>query len=514
MSVQRMIMSNRTLTRAFMSSMPASFWKRQGRKNAMRVFRLAARSVPAYRSLLENGNINPADIRDFEDFQRLPILEKSTYIATHDLRELVLNGTLAGKYTVETSARTTGGSFFWPRLAEEDALFPKYIEFSFVQFYHIDQKATLIILTLGLGTWTSGEKMAQALRMTASSKRYPLTVVTPGPDLEEVLEIVQALSSHYQQTVIVGYPPFVKNVIDEGIRRGVNWATLGARIGLGGEGYSEEWREHMASKIALPENDLLGISGGYGAADLGMSVGREYPISVLIRKLAHRDEKLAEALFGQPHGLPCLMQYNPAAFFIEEVNGELVFTVKAGIPLVRYNIHDRGGVIPFGRAMDILREHGYNVLPLLRKYGYSRSDVWQLPFFYVFGRSDGTVSVEGANLYPENIEAALHTPEGACINGFRLSLQVDEDLNQHPWVLLELSRDAGSPTDAEKGQIASRLKYVILAKLVETNRDFREAHYENPTSTEPVVTVFAHGEGPFADERTRLKRRYTHDPSG
>ena len=117
--------------------------------------------------------------------------------------------------------------------------------------------------------------------------------MTPGARLEEVIEIVKQFGHLYQQVVIIGYPPFLKQVIDEGARDGIDWLTLNVKLGLGGEGYSEEWRDYIAGKIGLQENDLLGVSGGYGAADLGMSVGREYPLSVLVRKLAYKNEALA-----------------------------------------------------------------------------------------------------------------------------------------------------------------------------------------------------------------------------
>ena len=74
--------------------------------------------------------------------------------------------------------------------------------------------------------------------------------MAPGTNLEEILEIVEDLGCHYDQIVIVGYPPFVKTVLDEGTRRGIDWKALHVKIGLGGEGYSEPWREHVASMSA------------------------------------------------------------------------------------------------------------------------------------------------------------------------------------------------------------------------------------------------------------------------
>ena len=181
------------------------------------------------------------------DFAKLPLTSKRSYVDRYPLNELCLDGRLDCAYTIERSSGHSGGSYYWLRLPEEDQLFPQYLEHAFVQFYGMDVKSTLVLITLTLGTWTSGEKMGQALRQVAASGKYRMTVMTPGTNPEEILEIVQDVSPHYEQTVMVGYPPFIKTVLDEGLHRGLDWKSLNMKIGLGGEGYSEEWREHVAS---------------------------------------------------------------------------------------------------------------------------------------------------------------------------------------------------------------------------------------------------------------------------
>lgn len=509
MSMQSFIMSYPFLTKLFMSNMTASFWRKQGEKNALKVFKVAAQKSPAYRNFLKKNKIKPQAIQSIVDFKKLPIINKRNYVSKYSCQELSLAGDLSSKYTIEKSSGYGGGSFFWPRLAEEDAIFPKYIEYSFVQFYGIDKKSTLVILTLALGTWTSGEKMAEALRMAAKNPNYKMTVVTPGANLEEVIEIVKNLSAEYEQTVIVGYPPFIKSVIDEGIRHKINWKKLNTKLGLGGEGYSEAWREYMAEKIGLSKKDLLGISGGYGAADVGMSVGREYPISVLIRKLAYCNKKLAADLFGTHSVLPSLLQYNPSTFYIEtDQNGEILFTVKAGIPLVRYNIHDKGGVIEFDQMLRILKKHDIDIYGKLKSYGYSKGDIWQMPFFYVFGRSDGTISVGGANIYPENIEAAFYHQDTKLINAHKLTLEIDENMNTKPSILVELTPDTKPLNESETIMLGQKLHDLFLSKMLQINQDFRDAYRVDPKTTDPKVKIYSFGQGPFTEDKKRIKKRY------
>jgi len=506
MSIQSKILSSTRLTSLFMSSVPTGFWEKQGQKQALSVFNLASERVPAYRKFLQQHNIDATAIKTIENFKQLPITDKKGYIQTYDIEELCLDGTLAGKYTIERSSGYSGGSFFWPRIAEEDALFPKYIEYAFRQFYHIDKKQTLVIITLSLGTWTSGEKMAQALRQISMKGDCPLSVASPGTDIDETIEIVEQLCDKYEQTVIVGYPPFIKSVIDRGARRNIDWKKLNIKLGLGGEGYSEEWREYMANLLDIPEKELLAISGGYGAADIGMNIAREYPITVLIRKLAYKDPELARDLFGDESVLPSFMQYVPTSVFIEEVDQEVVFTTKSGFCPVRYNIHDRGGVIPYNEVQEILKSHDYDIDTLLQDFGYSMKSVWRLPFFYVFGRSDGTVSICGPNVYPQNIEAALYDEKAKRINAFKLSKAIDECQNEKLQVFVEHKKDEGVSCNIEKKNLEEIYCDLFLQKLLEVNKDFAYVYMKN-SSIAPSVEIFNFREGPF-EESGQIKLRY------
>jgi phenylacetate-CoA ligase len=253
----------------------------------------------------------------------------------------------------------------------------------------------------------------------------------------------------------------------------------------------------------MEEHDLMGIAGGYGAADLGMSVGREYPISVLIRKLANKKKALARDLFGE-ESIPSLCQYNPATFYIEEVNKELVFSCQPGMPLIRYNIHDHGGVIPFERTLDIVRSHGFDPLKLLAEYGYTKRDIWRLPFFFVYGRSDGTISVDGANVYPENVEAAFfRAPEGKTVQSFKLKKTTDDQFNEHIKILIELTPEGSK--SADRLGLQQRLHKIVLDHLLATNGDYKESYLHNPKSADFEIMMYGSGEGQFANDRTAIK---------
>ena len=511
MSFQSLLMSNRTLANQVMSRIPGASHEKRGREYALKVARIAIAQTEAYPEFLRDltGAVPP--VQTFEDFLQLPLTDKDNYIdyQRFSVKQLCLGGDPSRAYTIEKSSGHAGDCYYWLRTPVEDALFPKYLEFAFAQFYGIETKRTLILVTLALGTWTSGEKMAQALRQVAATGKYPLTVMAPGMHSDEVLEIVRDLSPMYEQTVIVGYPPFIKAVLDEGEREGIAWPALNVRIGRGGEGYSEQWRDQVAGRIGVdPDLELLAVSGGYGAADIGMSVGREYPLTVLIRRLCMKDGALASRLFfdgGTPDGtLPSLLQYNPATVFTEEVGGELVFTAMSGIPVVRYNIHDRGGVIAFDHVMRILQECGHDVRAMLTQRGYDKREVWNLPFFHCFGRSDGTVHLDGFNVYPEQIEAALSIARDVGVIGFRLKVETDQATDgQRLVVLLEhVAADTGSEA------VESHYSGAIVEGLLAVNREFRRVFETAPHLARVRVEIHARGRGPFASEQGSIKRRY------
>lgn len=510
MGIQALVMKNRRLTNLVMSRMPASTHESRGEKLALQVARTALRRTKAYPAFLAQTDDLGSPPTTIEQFRQLPVMDKRSYVDRFTLPQLALDGNFANAYTIERSSGHSGGSYYWLRLPEEDALFPQYLEHAFTQFYGMTERSTLVLITLALGTWTSGEKMAQALREVAASGRYELTVMAPGTDVEEILEIVADLGPHYGQVVIVGYPPFLKTVIDEGTRRGIDWKSMTVKLGLGGEGYSEHWRRHMGELVGVDvSRDLLAISGGYGAADVGMSIGREYPLTVLIRQLCLEDRALARALFNDraAHNgtLPGLLQYNPATCYIEQIEQELVFTVLSGIPLVRYNIHDRGGVLPFGSTMDLLKDHGYDVPTRLAELGYGPEQLWTLPFFYVFGRSDGTVSIVGANIFPENVQSVLSKHLDREIVTFQLSVRTGDEYTQR--LHIDLEHHSPDLLESERAALSARYHDLLVEGLRALNQDFRDAHEDNPQCADPAVTIHARATGPFA-AHTGIKNHY------
>ena len=488
----------------FLSSLPAEKIAQKGEKLALNVFNIAAERIPAYKKVLEENKVNASEIKTIEDFKKLPIIDKKNYFKSNKVEDLCLDGTLHDKYLIDRSSGYSGEPSYWPCSIDEDVGYPKYMEIAYQQFYNIDTKPTLMIITLALGSWVGGEKISWATRQIAINGKNPFTVMTPGVNLDETLEIVQNFKDKYEQIVIVGYPPFIKRIIDEGAERGVGWKDINVKLGVGGEGYSEDWREYLRKKIGAEKNDLMCISGGYGAADLGMSVAREYPISIMIRKLANEKPELAKDLFGEDN-IPSLCQYSPSSFYIEEVDKELVFTAMTGAPIVRYSIRDRGGLISFNKILEITKKHGYDVIEMLNKKGYTKKDIWHLPFIYIYGRSDGTAHFNGANIYVENVQAALNDPRLIDTNTNNFHMHVGSDDKQDQELVLDIELIHNIKPSQE---LKLKYKKIIIEILRETNSEYNLLHDKMGDQVHPTINLCLFGDEEKFSKHT-IKNIYT-----
>jgi phenylacetate-CoA ligase len=130
----------------------------------------------------------------------------------------------------------------------------------------------------------------------------------------------------------------------------------------------------------------------------------------------------------------------------------------------------------------------------------------RLPFLFLFGRRDSTVSYMGANIYPQDVEYGLYTgnPHAHLIAGFGLELVEDADLRTRPVVNIRLR--AGATVDRQA--LARVLADGVVAHLAGASRDFAESLREDPSAARIEVRVFDHDDGPFAGADHRIKNVY------
>ncbi|HBR76066.1 MAG TPA: phenylacetate--CoA ligase, partial [Cyanobacteria bacterium UBA11159] len=326
--------------------------------NILSLFHSVATTVPAYQGFLKKNNIESSAIKTLEDFQKLPLISKENYLRRYPLPELCRDGKLENCDMIAVSSGSTGNPTFWPRFFTDELEIATRFEQIFHDSFAADTKQTLAVICFTLGTWVGGMYTASCCRHLAS-KGYPITVITPGNNQTEIFRVIQELAPLFEQVVLLGYPPFIKNIIDIGIAQGIPWHQYHIKMVFAGEVFSEEWRSLVGERVGA-NNPCYDSASLYGTADAGV-LGNETPLSIKIRRFLAENPDAARTLFGESR-LPTLVQYDPLSRFFEVQDGTLLFSGDNGIPLIRYHISDNGGLITYDEMMKFMAEWGFNPL--------------------------------------------------------------------------------------------------------------------------------------------------------
>jgi phenylacetate-CoA ligase len=468
-----------------LETVPSSVTDRLSRERAMATARHAARHVPAYRDRLEEVGIDP---RHMPRWEELPETDKASYVDRWTLAERALHGRIPLRgTTIDESSGSTGTPYNWVRSAEERRHVRRMI--GFFARYTFGDDPLVVLNAFSMGAWATGMTTAIALEQNGLVK-------ATGPSIEKILGTMRQLGTGYRY-LIVGYPPFIKLLLDEGERDGFPWDAYRMHALLGGEGNSEALRDYLGRRFAS-------VYSGYGATDVEIGLAAETPVSIGLRRLAAERPEIAQALFGESARSPMVFQYNPLLHHIEtNANGELLFTVTRHAtlaPKVRYNVHDEGGVIRDDELRARLAGFGVDIGQL----DPSRRRHVRMPYLYVFGRRDSTVSVMGANIYPADIEAGIFADPALAerILSFALAIRENRPGETRPLVSIQLARE--EPTS----DVADALTAAIQRQLSSQNADYQEAMREYPALLVPIVELHARGTGPFVDDGSRIKHRY------
>lgn len=470
----------------------------------LELFRQAATSVPAYRQFLEEHRIDPSSISEASDLHRLPPVNRENYLSRYSLPDLCRNGRLVDCDMIAVSSGSTGKPNFWPRNQSDELDIAWRFEQVFQDSFQASNRRSLAVICFSLGTWVGGMYTAACCQHLAA-KGYPITVVTPGNNREEIFRIVTELAPLFDQTVLLGYPPFLKDVIDTGLVRGIPWPRYNIKLVTAGEVFSEEWRSLVGGRVGSA-NIARDSASLYGTADAGV-LGNETPISIVIRRYLAVNPEAARELFRESR-LPTLVQYDPRSRYFEVAENRLLFSGDNGIPLIRYDILDTGGLIGYEEMVNFLNARGFDpasAMQSLCRAAEGESEpppVRKLPFVYVFGRSHFTVSYFGANIFPENITVGLEQ-EGIreWVTGkFVLQVVEDGEYNRRLTVTVELAPDVQPDEDRR-----ARVEASIEQHLTRLNSEF--AHYTPPEYRTPLIALKLAGDAHHFP--AGVKHRYT-----
>lgn len=450
--------------------MDESSWIRRGEKRTLQLFREAAKRVPGYRDFLEKRGVKPELVKTIEDFAEVPLTSKENYLLQYPLKDLAWDGNFKqGRWMISSTSGSTGEPFYFPRTRYQDEQFALTAELCLAEIFDIRRKSTLFVDCFALGVWIGGMFMYQAVKYLIDSGRYRLSVITPGADKAEAIKAIKNLAPNFDQIIVGGYGPLVKDLIDDGKRAGLDWSRYDMRYFFAAEGFTEGFRDYIIAHGGVKDR-FAGTINHYGTADLG-TMAHETPLSVFVKRMAVQDENIFDALFPEVHREPTFVQYIPELFYFEQIQGRLICSALGGLPLLRYDLKDRGGVLTLEEIVQRCAERGLDVFSEAKRQGVGNG-AWQLPFVYLYERDDLTVSIYSVNIYPQSIRKALEKPGFETLLTGKFSMSVDYDKEQNQFLQVDVELKDGVTADKELRDKALSAIVDVLSKENSEWRDF------------------------------------------
>jgi phenylacetate-CoA ligase len=472
-----------------MKKKPSRHWERAGEEMALSLFKFCVESVPAYKKMLDKKRFDARGVSDIESFKRIPIITKADYLRKYAYTELFPGGVVPAQTTVSATSGSTGEPFFFPREEVHDQWYASALELLLRNQWQAHDRRTLCLIGFGLGIWIGGVFTYKNLNALAR-KGYPLAVVPVGVHIPMLLKSFRTFAPHFDQIILMSYPPFLKDLLEEGEAEGIDWKKYRLRILTAAEGYSEKFRSYLAEVSgADPVNDMVNI---YGTVEQG-TIAHETAFGNLIRRLASENKSLFKSLFPNATNIPTLAQYDPRHVYFEEIDGGVVASgYGSSIPLVRYSFADLGGVMSYEKMLKMLSANGVDIAREAKKFGVS-GKILKLPFVYVYARSDFAIVLRGANIYPDEIREALDCRVlRASITGrFSAIRRETRSGNQALDIHIELKRGVSA-----QRKITKKVLETLVAELRSRNSEYNNSYTSDPKSSTPNIILH-----PFRDPK-------------
>lgn len=461
-----------------------------GFNQALRTFQFTAKTVPAYRLFLKLNGIDPGKIKTIKDFEEIPFVDKKNYLKKYPFRDLFPYGKIPPM--VSASSGSSGQPFYWPRgedLHEEGADIHARILFD---IFGLRQKRTLIITSFSMGMWIAGTYTLSSILAMAKKENTEVVVATPGIEVEDTLFLLQEFAKNFEALVIVGYPPFLMDLVLLAKERKINFRKWDTHFLFAGEQFSETWREYLYDAAGV-RSDLSRSVSIYGTADAAI-IGHETPATIAFRKNNLIKGSYHTSRIDSIGQAPTLVQYYPEYKYIETIKNELTFTSgRVGIPLVRYNIHDQGTTLSIEEFRSLLKESG-----TIDRYALDQESLWKLPAIALYGRKDITVMFYALIIYPQNIKSALEEKniERHITGKFTAEVIIADNKKQKFCLHVELARG-----EKENKKLEKKLQQQVIKTLRIVNAEYRKLLDSLGKQAYPKIILHQ-----FGSESFRIKK--------
>lgn len=325
-------------------SLPYERLMARSKQGALAIALQAARQSEAYRTLLREQGLSPGNLNAVTDWTTLPVLTKSNTFGRftftqlsrlHDPRELA---------DVLTSSGRSGRNFGFKlttRSEHESAWFD--IDLGLQDIFKVDQLDTLLVNCLPMG-------------VVFPSRAVTVANVSVREDM--ACALLRDIGPRFQQTLLCTDPLFIRRLLEEASRIGLDWSALNTSVIMGEEVLVEAQRDYLARNmgIDLAQDAHRLIGSSYGVGELGLNLLFETRETLKMRRALRSVPQVAHLLLrtGTTHTPPGVFCFNPLRCLVEVVDpdangfGELCITMlnpKAVIALPRYATGDMGRIV-------------------------------------------------------------------------------------------------------------------------------------------------------------------------
>ena len=418
------------------------------------------------------------------NIHEIPEIDKENYIKKFSINARCVGGEIPTENVIiDESSGSSGTATNWARGLKERKRNAKMIEFGMRTL--LGKDPIFVINAFALGPWATGVNVTMSCVPFSKLKSL-------GPEKEKIENTLKQFGKDHRY-VIMGYPPFLKSLVDNSE---IDWKEFNITFLFGGESMSEGMRDYLLEK---------GIKKAYsslGASDLELNMSAENDFTISLRRLLRSNESLRSKILKHTGALPMIFQYNPTDFLFESSGtGELIITIGRPdyiSPKIRYNIHDRGHTLTLNDLYSTLEELNISLDELVKP----QTD---LPLLLHYGRADMTVSFFGSNIGPTDIQEVIYSlPElSKVVNSYNLAVNEDNEGNKKLVISLEVQKG-----NSHQQLNFNKIQNDFFENLAKINQDFREARKMLPDNNLTTICFEDFGSGSFKENDIRIKAKY------
>lgn len=474
MNVKRELLKRPGLAKNLLRVVPPKVLTAIGRKRAYKTYQKSLK-IKAYREFLSHQKVKPQDIKSLSD---IPISDKNSYISPNNLTTTSDN---SSGFLFYRSSGYSGKPVYWLQNRNEYLEFTTYVEFNLKSVFNAQKKKTLIISMYALSSWITGQQVYNSIHDFAL-KNENVTIFACGMSIDEAYDIVKTHGDNFEQILILSYPLTFKSLIEKGKKEKFEWRDKNISVIIGAEGIPYNLSAYFNESLTRKPDEEFRVFSAFGAADTGIAIGSEIQSSLIIKRFLFENKKLLKAITGKNKMPLHIFQFNPMDNYIEEVDGEFIITKDKKIPLVRYNLHDEIKVVTVDRMKRTFRDFN---LDLKKELTSKNAYLLNLPFILIYGRSDDTIILNGANIYINSFKEALSQKSLVNLHTgkFRVQTYKEEDLFTNYIVEVELSADA-KPSEKLKNTFRKE-----ITQFLKENDEGYAAAYHRPYKNREICKI-------------------------